>query len=326
MIRSRLSLLLTLLAALSACSQRHTGTPLDSGAPVDAPTVLEDAGELDAPIEMDAGDRDGGEPDAGDPPGSDTYEFVIAMLDVGRAADGGDPGVVPGFDLDGRVSDEADALGCYHVDNTSPPPDLVMGVDNRMGPLLASLGSTFDVTTLLADNIASGLLILLARVSGIGSLSDDPVIQIELYTGSVVGGAPILTGGRLAPGQTFAIDRTMGMGPGRIVAGRVRATGLTFALDIPAGTGGAPLSLRMSNVETRFDISATGLDVGVLGGAMEVEDTIAALIAVAPDTIPESLARSILAAQADLSPDASGECKEVSLGLVFDAVPAVIAP
>src|SRR5688572_3697759 len=83
------------------------------------------------------GGDDGGDGD-GDP--GMTYTYVVSRMVVGQADPAGDPTIVPGFNLDGRVSDDTDAMGCFHADFTSPPPDNESGVDNQLGPVLGGLG------------------------------------------------------------------------------------------------------------------------------------------------------------------------------------------
>jgi hypothetical protein len=126
--------------------------------------------------------------------------------------------------------------------------------------------------------------------------------------------------GRLALGQTFAVTRSYGVSPGSIAGGMVQAASGALALGLPgfAGTGGGSLTLRDARV--RFHFEAYELTGGVLGGALSVEEVIAAWSS--PD-VPESLVRSVLEGQADLAPDAGGYCRDISAALVFEAIPAV---
>src|SRR5690349_11360452 len=110
--------------ALAGCSSKEdppcTG---DECVAMDAGSVDAGAGGTDAGL--DAG-TDAGPPDAGirmRPPGppGETRFYVLNLIDLGAPEEGGDPTVVPGFDLDGRVSDRSDLETCRHADSTSPP-------------------------------------------------------------------------------------------------------------------------------------------------------------------------------------------------------------
>jgi hypothetical protein len=262
--------------------------------------------------------------DAGGGTTGATHEYVMHVLNVGQADPAGSPDIVPGFNLDTRVSDDTDPEGCFHPDFTSPPPDNDTGVDNQMGPILASLGSSVDVEGSIAMSIADGSLILLVRVSGVNDEASDESITVELWQGATAtGGPPMLDAtGRLAAGQSFVATTMVGSWPGFISFGRARVatSDVPFVLPLDMGT----LSILLRGGELRFDVAASGLSRGVVGGALDVDETVSAIVAVAPDSIPESLARSILEGQADLMPDVSGACQEVSMALTFDTVPAVI--
>ena len=254
-----------------------------------------------------------------------THEYVIQVLNIGQADPAGDPNIVAGFNLDARVSDDADPESCYHADFTSPPPDNEMGVDNQMGPILASVGSSLDFEGSITTSIADGTLIMLVRVSGVDDVTSDEAIVVELWQGATTsGGAPMLDAtGRLAAGQSFVPTTMVGSWPGFISFGRARVATSDVPIALPL-MDASTLSIVLRRGELRFDMATARLSRGVIGGALDVDETVGALVAVAPDSIPESLARSILEGQADLMPDVTGTCQEVSIALVFDAIPAVI--
>jgi hypothetical protein len=281
-------------------------------------------GDVTPGMRVDAGPDD-------DPPRvgtGATYTYVIHVLNIGQADPAGDPNIVPGFDLDRRVSNEDDPEGCFHLDFVSPPPDSERGVDNQWGPILASVGSSLDIEGSIQASIQRGELILLVRLSGVGDTRADDAITAELLEGVPASGTPTLdpTGG-LAPGQTFVAGRSITAATGRIAAGRALLGFSELALAVPlmgpSSTGA--VSTTMRDGELRFDVAPDELRLGVMGGALDVEETVIAIVASAPDDIPESLARSILEGQADLAPDAMGNCREISNAMVFEAVTAVIA-
>jgi len=182
-----------------ACSGRE-GPPAEVDAGADAGEVVDagfDAG-ADAGDEEDAG-TDAGPIDAG-PLTGDTYFYVLDVLDLG--AEGPD-GVAPGFDLDGTAEDI-----CRQEDWTSPAPESTPGVDNSLGPILAAGEADFRVREALALNVSSGRLILLARLRGVDSFEADPRVELDVLFGVLPEGvfAPMLTGARYVPGQTFDLD------------------------------------------------------------------------------------------------------------------------
>lgn len=277
--------------------------------------------------------RQAGQCEAGGGEGGMAQTYVMSVLNIGQAAPDGDQSVVPGFNLDGRVSDMLDEYGCFHEDFTSPPPDSEQGVDNQLGPILASVGSSLDIEGTISTNIAEGDLLILVTVEGIDDYTNDPCVTVNLELGTMEGtGAtmPMLgADGLLSPGQTINVDqRSVGLvsTEGEIVNGRLRAGPVDVELNLPIM--GMSLTLNIRQALLRFDISADAISNGLLGGALGVEETVTAIVSVAPEDIPESLARSILEGQADLQPAYDAElmglaCEAVSVGLVYDGVPAV---
>ncbi len=71
---------------------------------------------------------DAGPVDAGST-GGETVVYVMQLLQTPTAAGM----TIWGFNLDGRVSDSTDNLGCFKPDYTSPVPDSETGVDNQLG-------------------------------------------------------------------------------------------------------------------------------------------------------------------------------------------------
>ena len=262
---------------------------------------------------------------------SNTY--VLGVLNIGQADPAGDANIVPGFNLDGRVSDDMDQYGCYHPDFTSPPPDNEQGVDNQLGPILSSVGSSLDIEGTIQDNIAMGKLLILVTVSGIDDYTNDPCVNVSLELGTMQdtgSETPMLDAmGHITAGQTINVDdRSVGLveSKGEIVNGRLNAGPVDVELNLPIM--GMELSLNIRQALLRFNIAADGIDNGLLGGSLDVDETVTAIVMVAPDSIPESLARSILEGQADLQPTYDAEvmalaCQSVSIGLVYEGVPAI---
>lgn len=272
----------------------------------------------------------GGDDNPEDGPPMDPQTYVIGYLNIAQADPAGDPEIVAGFNLDGKVStDDTDPTVCYKMDYTSPAPDNEPGVDNQLGPILASVGSSLDIEGTIAENIADGSLLILMTVEGIHNYDNDPNVVVKLELGTLEGTGKTMPDvdamGNLSAGQSINVNMTsVGLVelPGMIVNGRLRAGPADLLLSLPIM--GTMLNLNIRQAQVRFDITETSMGNGVLGGELQVEETVAAIVQVAPDSIPESLARSILEGQADLQYDmAMDKCLAVSVGLVFEGPNAV---
>ncbi len=324
---------LVALLALSgwACGGEDARPGVDAGAldagegsdaTVDAPPPVDGGTPLDAEGPTDAG-VDAPTADAG-PLTGDTYLYVLDVLDLGVE----DPdGVAPGFDLDGTT----DRI-CRQADFTSPAPESMPGVDNSLGPVLAAGEEQFRVREALGLNLQRGALLVLARLRGVDDFDNDERVEVDVLFGVLPEGveAPMLElDGRYVPGQTFDLDARALAGdemtalsrlPGAIVDGRLTAGPGMLPLTIPFGS--TLVTLDLDRVRMGFDVSETGLSEGVVGGALDVEDTIAALSGV--EGLDPDQVRFALELFADLDP-ASGnsECQRISVALVFDATTAV---
>jgi hypothetical protein len=314
---------------------RDAGARTDAGGRPDAGGPRFDAG-FDAAL-PDAGAPDDAGTDAGFPdpctePPCDSYFFVASFLDVARAAPA-TPEIVAGFNLDGLVSIGDDAASCFHEDFTSPPPDSESGVDNQLGPIIAAIGSGFDLSGGIAESIAAGDLLILFEVEGVDDAMDDAEVGLAIYYGLLPAGvlAP-MTGadGRLTAGQTFDIDpRSFGPGgvrrifvPGSIVAGRLRAGPVDILLDLGLGGASFPLNLEDAHLRANLAPAGSSFSTGVIGAGLDVEDS-AAMFAAAVD-LDVAIIRAALYGQSDLDANPDGSrCAGLSAGMVFEAVSAI---
>lgn len=308
-----------------ACSDRE-GPPVevdagevDGGGGDDAGGVV-DAG-VDASEPSDGG-TDAGPTDAG-PLTGDTYLYVIDVLDLGAE----DPeGIAPGFDLDGST-----ARVCNQADYTSPAPASTPGIDNSLGPVLAAGEEQFRVREALALNVSSGRLLVLARLRGVDDFENDPRVEVDVLFGVLPAGVamPTSSGGRFDAGQTFDVDArsldvdgmtALSQLPGAIVDGRLTAGPGMLPLTVPFGT--ELVTLELGRVQMAFDVSESGLSNGVVGGALDVADTIVALSDV--EGLDPGQVEFALEVFADLDPaTANRECQSISVALVFDGTTAV---
>ncbi len=283
---------------------------------------------------------DSGMPPPGDGGASESRVFVINTLDVGQADPAGDPNIVPGFDLDmHNTTSMSDPMGCGFIDYSSGSPDNIMGVDNNLGPILSGIAGSVDIPGAIRDNINDGTVLILMEVTGINSFTNDDSIRLNLYRGVIVPrtgddpcmptppmlGADML----LSPGQTFDVDRRSYMADGttplvsatgRIVNGRLQAGPTDFMLNIDVMS--MPLTLNIRQSQIRFNITpSSGINTGLLGGALRVAEVVSAVAVFAPDL--EMTILTVLGGQADLEPDGMGVCQAVSIGLTYAGVPAV---
>ena len=327
---ARLPFLALALVSLSlACSSKDGPPDPDVGTGdggIDAPVPdadMPDAPTPDVPVDVGPDTFDAG------PLTGDSYLFVVDVLDLG-VPDPLDDTIVPGFDLDDRVSERSDATTCNKEDFTSPPPDSEEGVDNVLGPALAEGESEFMIRAALDNNVATGRILLMLEVRGVDDLVDDDRVVVDVLFGQLPAGvlAPVLEGdGSYVPGQTFDIDSRSLLAdrmtarvslPGVIVGGRVMAGPGGLNLTVPFDDD--TIELQLDRVEARFDITEDTISNGVMGGSLDVDDTAAELGGVGG--FDEDLVRFVLRGAADL--DRVGSfCTAASIALVFEGVDTV---
>jgi hypothetical protein len=137
---------------------------------------------------------------------------------------------------------------------------------------------------------------------------------------------------RLLPGQTFDIDSgslepdmmtpAIRFDGAEIVDGRLRTGVADFAIAIPYDAD-TDFMLDIKRSRMRAGITETQLQRGVIGGALQIEPTVATIVAADPMRFDEDLIRLVLETAADLDRDAMGDCTSVSVAIVFEAVEAV---
>ncbi len=265
--------------------------------------------------------------DCGFAGGAETRFFVVSTLATAAV----DPaGNVAGMNLDDhRTVSMADPMGCGFVDRQSGPPDDISGVDNQLGPILTG---SLDISGALQEDIDAGRVLLLVEVSGIDSYTCDAEVTVSVYAGRLPPGvAPLAheADGRLGGGQTFDVDRRslgadgapLARATGRIANGRVVAA--PFELALPMRVGSNEAVAHLHHGELRFDLPAAGgIDRGVLGASMSVTEAVEVGTALFELDVTPTI-HTIIAAQADLEPDATGVCQALSIGFTLTGVPAV---
>lgn len=258
------------------------------------------------------GPSGGGPGDAGgDGAGDDasgagqTYTFVVSDMAIDP---GDDPTLGPaaGFNLDGLYSSASDADGCVHQDFVSAlDPDQNMpdgctmlgtgcrgGVDNQLPSLANALDHIVPIRDILRDEVTHNHLVVLARITGVDSLADDPNVSVNLYIGY-----PTFTTDcdRVLPDREYSVDATTVDGgdierahlsfAGAIVRGRLRLTPSmsdpTIPIPLPV-FGGAPLTLTLHGVQFRMDLTAQAGERGNLGGYLDGDEVLRGTCATFP--------------------------------------------
>jgi hypothetical protein len=249
---------------------------------------------------------------------ADTQAVVAQTITFGRQ----EGGVSRGFDLDGHVSDDNDAEGCYQPDLVSP--DGVEGIDNAFSTFLPIILATEGaaIEGLLQEAIDSGDLLFMVQLEDVDDPVNDTCINVSVLQGL---GTPRLgTDGVLLSGQTFDIDPTVA--PSRVeglalVDGKVEARGIEMA--IPMQIFDVSLLLELHDAALSLTLRPDGTASGYIGGGIEIQYLIDILEGRGDIAIAD-LAIDLLRTYADLYPDDSGTCPQLSAVLEFEATSAFL--
>lgn len=276
---------------------------------------------------------------ATEPGGMDgvTLTYIVSMLAIPEAEDGN----AMGLNLDGTDALDGDPAASAACDRSTPDftaihDPLHAGVDNAVQALIPtaeSLMTSSDcggdtdgcIDRLIADQIASGMTLILVEVGGVDSFLYDANVRVRLYEVSIEDGPALDASNIIAPGQSFLTVRALSEEvDGDIFAGRLRAPMPT--LDISPLTEDSEFLIvvapLLNDAEIRADIDADGLSNGVIAASMLVEDVVAQASAIYPGQA--GVIRAVITSFADLQPSEEDdeECEVISLGLDLDAVVA----
>jgi hypothetical protein len=323
----RFGLLLACVAALGfGCKDKDRPPTMDAG-----PDVPD--GEVDAEV-----------PGPCDPqPGEDTYYFLVSdlgfvvdkfTLDAEGMPNGGE---TAGFDL------SQGANNCGHSEFSW---EGATGINNQLAVLVFVIQELMGVyvNDALMESIASGDVLILARVSAWNGDPDDECVDLALLLGTVPEGEPEDYVGS-CDGEPGSLVCTVNSGlvvdvdpasflPGTSVpqigvnqqvveGGRVMTDPVTLSLTLPIGDTPASLTVRQTSL--RFDITPTSLSGGILGGSLFVEDAIPVFSELVDEGL-QGVVESLLWSAADLMP-AAGVCQAISMGMQFqgvDMLPGII--
>lgn len=250
-----------------------------------------------------------------------THRLVISTL-LFTLPD--ESGAINGFNLDEHVTGSGEAEGCGHADMVSP--DGVEGIDSafsNLAPVLDLIGAS-QVEDYLQTAIDSGELLIVLEISDLDApLSPDLTDRCATLTLSRASGEPFMgTDNTLLSDQTFHRDAETPATESvtvQIEDGVLTAEGIDLTLPVQLLDEYVTLIINQSNFTITLgeDGNATGYFAGGLPvDALEERISQIKDIGDLSEVIPD-----MVGSAADLYPDDSGACTELSLGLDFVSKP-----
>ena len=262
-------------------------------------------------------------PDAGVPvvvdtrPPSRTYTFVIQRLQMYPGTETSRAG----FNLDGSEGPTAGCAGADYLSDVTSAP----GVDNSFVELWTVVAAYTDYTAepygpRSALHYRVGVGIVGIEVSGVDSLSNDPLVHVRVLEVNAVGELAIDEFGLLA-GGTY---RTTGLvfidEASQIVGSYLGPVGgsVSNPFPLPFDQGGATFGLPIQLLTIGGRLRATGMDFAQLGGLIFGEDFTPwgeslGLGAIVNETTAATYLDTALF---------GADCDTLSIGVDFSVVPA----
>lgn len=252
----------------------------------------------------------------------ETQGAIVTHLGFTRTIDADH---APGFDLDGRVSDDSDSLTCGKkdfIDEAGKP-----GIDNQLAPLVPEVEKLVGnaVDGLIQGSINDGQLVILMEMENVDDPQNDDCVQFSVQVGEKR--RPNLgTDGIIESYQTFTPDATAEKShvSAAKIADGVFLSG-PFSLAIPLAIFDVAFTVHVQDARFRFTIDEEGNMKGFLGGGIlpqEITDGVGQG-AGTEDLIPQI--KVALDANTDLAfNDDTGKCEQLSATLEFTAVPAFV--
>lgn len=231
---------------------------------------------------------------------------VVDTLRFGRS----EGGVSPGFDLDGT-----EAAECGIADFSAP--DGAPGVDNSFANLLPALELTeaAAVESLVQAAIDSGELMITLELEGLDDPVDDDCVTLVLGRAA---GAPMLgTNGRLLPGQTLDRDLevpALRIPDVRVVDGVFEAP---FSIVLPVTIFEIDLAFELLDGRIRGTIEPDGTVHGEFGGGVDIDYLLQITLEENVDSGLHDILEALLTQWADLAPDGTGQCRQVSITFTY---------
>jgi hypothetical protein len=251
----------------------------------------------------------------------ETIGAVVTALHFTREAS---KGVAPGFDVDARLSDGDDTVTCGHADRTDP--DGVPGIDNELSGLVPDIEEIVGdaVDGLIQGAINNGELLILLEVKGVDGLVDDGCVEVATEIGD---GTPAIgNDGVIESYQTYDLDASNVRSespPGRIEGGVLRVG--PFDMAIPIAIFDVSFTLNVHSGRVRLEIDEdTGKMKGLLGGGIVVEELLDGVKVGAGVSDFIGPIAVVARAASDLAPDEEGKCRQLSVAMEVEAVPAFV--
>lgn len=242
-------------------------------------------------------DSDGDGDCTSDPDDGDDAVFVVSALEIGSAD--------VGFNLDGVDT----PAGCDTHFCSTGPDDGASGVDNRLGPILESIGSfapDFDANTSIEDALLQGSLLILFRMRDVDDWTNDGCTRVNAYMGFDPSAEPAIEAGR-----SYQVDSRSLTNPsdidasliafnnGSINRGTYTGGPSAFSLNIPISDVG-DLEIQITDTMLRWDASATQAADGLIGGFVSVHNMLDALRQIEQASDYMSMVPAVMEAQADI--------------------------
>ncbi|MDG1478835.1 MAG: hypothetical protein P8R54_04555 [Myxococcota bacterium] len=230
-------------------------------------------------------------------------------------------GVTNGFNLDDDVSVEGGSTGCGVADQLSE--DGEEGIDNSFAKLRPALDATeaSALDAIVQEAINGGGLLVMVQLDGVDSLENDDCVDVSI-TGGL--GDPLRgPNGQILSGQTFERDPEAAVSQlkgAAIVDGVLQ--GGPIALALPFQFLDADVIFSLQGGLIRLELDPDGAHTGMVGGGTPTEEISALAHNTGIDETVEAVLDTLLSYNADLAPDETDACAEISVTLEFEAASA----
>ena len=230
-------------------------------------------------------------------------------------------GVTNGFNLDDDVSVEGGSTGCGVGDQISL--DGEEGIDNSFAKLRPALDATeaSALDDIVQEAINGGGLLVMVQLDGVDSLDNDDCVDVSITAGL---GDPLRgPDGQILSGQTFERDpeaEVSQLKGAAIVDGVLE--GGPIALGLPFQFLDADVIFSLQSGLIRLELDPDGAHTGIVGGGTPTEEISALAHNTGIDETVEAVLDSLLSYNADLAPDETDTCTEISVTLEFEAADA----
>lgn len=260
---------------------------------------------------------------AEDPRACDAGPEQIGVVTSVLFARPDEQGHIVGFDLDDDATGFGGTGGCGVTDDVSP--NGVQGIDSAFARLLPALALTEAqaVEEIMQELINNGSVLIMWDLHGVDDLTSDTCATVDLLRGQ---DAPTIGGrGFINPGQTFDVlagFTPIDAGEVSIEDGTFQASGFDF--DLPFSFLGTYVDFVLHDAKIQVTLQPDGTFTGLLGGGVVLADVFRVASENNVDPSILTLLQDLVGPIADLAPDESGKCTQISVTLAFNGVPAFL--